>query len=159
MFRPIRRISKALPTEAAQALLKNERRGVLAVQGVEGYPYAVPVNFLYDETNGTILIHGSPRGHKAEAIARDNRVCFTVYGNETPCPELPWAPYLQSVVVFGRCRLVEDREEILTLCRRLALKYYPDAASVDEELAKAGRAVAMYEITIEHMTAKQLQEN
>jgi len=159
MFRPVRRKKNEIPAEAAKALLHSERRGVLAVHGDDGYPYAVPVNYFYDEAAGTILIHGSPRGHKADAIRQDSKVCFTVYGNETTDSELPWAPRLQSAVVFGRCRIVESREEILALCRKLALKYYPDAASVDAELAHSGQAVAMYEITVEHLSGKQIQES
>ena len=46
MFRPMRRAKQAIPDEAAKRLLQTERRGVLAVNGDLGYPYAVPVNFL-----------------------------------------------------------------------------------------------------------------
>ena len=50
MFRPMRRAKKAIPDEAAKRLLQTERRGVLAVNGDLGYPYAVPVMFLSDTT-------------------------------------------------------------------------------------------------------------
>ena len=46
MFRPMRRAKKAIPDEAAKRLLQTERRGVLAVNGDLGHPYAVPANFL-----------------------------------------------------------------------------------------------------------------
>ena len=80
MFRPMRRAKKAIPDEAAKRLLQTERRGVLAVNGDLGYPYAVPVNFLYDEAAGKLYFHGARAGHKADALRRATRVCFTVCG-------------------------------------------------------------------------------
>ena len=68
------------------------------------------------------------------------------------------APYLQSVVVFGRCRLLESGPEALALIKRLAMKYYPDERLADEEIAASGKAVQMYEITIEHLSGKEVQE-
>ena len=76
MFRPMRRAKKAIPDEAAKRLLQTERRGVLAVNGDLGYPYAVPVNFLYDEAAGKLYFHGARAGHKADALRRDARVCL-----------------------------------------------------------------------------------
>ena len=43
MFRPIRRKKKEISTETAKQLLHTERRGVLAVCGDDGYPYAIPI--------------------------------------------------------------------------------------------------------------------
>ena len=38
------------------------------------------------------------------------------------------------------------------------MKYYPSEQLVDKAIAHAGRAVQMFEITIEHMSGKQVQE-
>ena len=48
MFREIRRKKKEIDITSAKKLLKSCRRGVIAVNGDDGYPYAVPVNYLYD---------------------------------------------------------------------------------------------------------------
>ena len=40
MFRPIRRKKKEMDIDAAKELLQCSRRGVLAVNGDDGYPYA-----------------------------------------------------------------------------------------------------------------------
>lgn len=90
------------------------------------------------------------------ARAQD-KVCFTVYGNET-IREEAWAPYMQSTVVFGRCRLLETGEETLALLKRFAMKYYPDEKLADEEIAQAGRAAQVFEIEIEHLSGKEVQE-
>ncbi len=46
MFRPIRKKKYELSDEAAKALLHSARRGVLAVNGDDGYPYAVPIKAI-----------------------------------------------------------------------------------------------------------------
>ena len=82
--------------------------------------------------------HGAAVGHKADALKKDDRVCFTVYGNEM-VKEEPWTPFLQSVVVFGRCRILEDRNRTIDLVRQIAKKYYPDDALIEGEIAQSGR--------------------
>ncbi len=157
MFRPIRKKKNQISDEAAKELLRTSRRGVFAVNGDDGYPYAIPINFLYDEDAQKIYFHGSRAGHKVDSLRACDKVCFTVYGNETIKDE-PWAPYMQSVVVFGRCRLLESGEESLALVKRFAMKYYPDESLVDIEIAEGGKAVQMYEITIEPYSGKEVQE-
>lgn len=157
MFRPIRKKKNQISDEAAKELLRTSRRGVFAVNGDDGYPYAIPINFLYDEDAQKIYFHGSRAGHKVDSLRACDKVCFTVYGNETIKDE-PWAPYMQSVVVFGRCRLLESGEESLALVKRFAMKYYPDESLVDIEIAEGGKAVQMYEITIEHYSGKEVHE-
>ena len=159
MFRPVRRKKKEISPEEAKSLLRTARRGVLAVCGDEGYPYAVPVNYLYDEEKQEIIFHGARAGHKADSLKKCDKVCFTVIGGEqVEREDEAWAPFLESAVVFGRCHPVEDREEALALCKRFAMKYYPNEEMVDEELAAAGKAVQVFRITIEHISGKRVQE-
>lgn len=157
MFREMRRKSKAVGDADAKALLHSTRIGILAVNGDGGYPYAVPVNYLYDEENDRIIFHGARAGHKADALNASDRVCFTVYGNEVVKKE-SWAPFVQSVVAFGRCRPLQKPDEALDALTRLALKYYPNMDEVDREIQKSGEAVCVFEIQIEHMRGKEIQE-
>ena len=117
MFREIRRKKKEIDITSAQNLLKSCRRGVIAVNGDDGYPYAVPVNYLYDSESEKIYFHGSRVGHKVDSIKTCDKVCFTVYGNETVKDE-KWAPYLQSTVVFGRCHLLENDVKSIKLLKK-----------------------------------------
>ena len=157
MFRPMRRASRAIADADAKQLLANAKRGVLAVNGDDGYPFAIPVNYFYDSEQGKIYFHGAKSGHKVDALRKSDKVCFTVYGNER-FEAGEWAPFVQSVVVFGRCRLVEDAAATEARVRELALKYYPTAEAVEAEIKKDIKAVQLYEITIEHLTGKQIQE-
>ena len=157
MFRPIRKKKNDIGTAAAEQLLLRCRRGVLAVNGMEGYPYAVPINFYFDKDARNIYFHGAKAGHKIEALRACNQVCFTVYGNET-VKEEAWAPFMQSAVVFGRCRLMENGPEAMARLKQLAMKYYPEEQLADEEIARAGQAAQMFEIEIEHFSGKEVQE-
>lgn len=157
MFRPIRRKSKEISIEETKKVLKDARRGVLAVNGDEGYPYAFPINYYYDEESQKIFFHGSRVGHKVDALKNCDKVSFTVLGPEVIKDE-PWAPYLKSVVVFGRCHFIDDVSIAEARLRQFAMKYYPDEMTVNEEIAISGKAVQMYEIDVEHMSGKELQE-
>lgn len=100
---------------------------------------------------------GPPTGHKADALQACGKVCFTVYGNETVKAEA-WAPFVQSVVVFGLCRPVTGHPRAMELLRKLAMKYYSCEALVEEEIARAGKAVCLFEIEVEHLGGKEVQE-
>jgi len=157
MFRPLRRKKRAITDEEARELLATCKRGVFAVNGDDGYPYAIPVNYFFDAEHDKIYFHGAKAGHKVDALKRDDKVCFTVYGNEA-FEEGDWAPYLHSVIVFGRCKLVADAGQTEDRVRELALKYYPTKEEAEAEIVKGIHAVQLYEITIEHMTGKRIHE-
>ena len=157
MFRPIRRKKNEISPEASKKLLVSERRGILALNGEDDYPYAIPINYLYCEEENRIYFHGARTGYKAELIKRNSKVCFTVFGNER-FREEAWAPYVQSVVVFGRCTAIEKKEEAIEQIRKFARKYYPDENAIEVEIAASGNAVQMYVIEIEYMTGKEVQE-
>ena len=158
MFKPIRNKINEIDRNATEVLLTFNRRGILAMNGVNGYPYAIPINYFYDNETQKIYFHGAKAGHKVDALKDSDKVCFTVYGDEHIDESEPWAPYIQCAVVFGRCRLLEAGPESIARLKEFAMKYYPSEQLVDENIAHAGRAVQMFEITIEHMSGKQVQE-
>lgn len=158
MFRPMRRKSHTISEEDARRLLETSRCGVLAVVGDDGYPFAFPINYLFDAQAGKIYFHGAKKGQKVDALGKCDKVCFTVMGNERTSEAEPWAPFMQSVVAFGRCKLVEDADAAVAIMRRLALRYYPSAEEVEAEIARSMPAAQLFEINIEHLTGKEVQE-
>lgn len=52
MFRPMRRIKQQVSDEECIRILKEEKRAALSVIGDDGYPYTVPIDFYYDESDG-----------------------------------------------------------------------------------------------------------
>ena len=159
MFRPLRRKKRAITDEEARELLATCKRGVFAVNGDDGYPYAIPVNYFFDAEHDKIYFHGAKAGHKVDALKRDDKVCFTVVSGESvEIEDEAWAPFLKSAVVFGRCHLVADRGESDALCKKFAMKYYPTEKMVDDEVAASGKAVQMFRISIDHISGKKVQE-
>ena len=49
MFRPMRRFKQQLTDDECLSILRREPRGVLSLCGDDGYPYGVPMNYVYDE--------------------------------------------------------------------------------------------------------------
>ena len=86
MFRQMRlKEENQLPQEHAVKILENNTHGVLALDGDDGYPYAVPVSYAYED--GKIYFHGAAEGgHKLDSIARNSKVSFCVVEkDENPC--------------------------------------------------------------------------
>lgn len=69
-----------------------------------------------------------------------------------------WAPYMQSVVIFGRCQLIDDKQNAMKRLKDFAMKYYPSEEMVLDEIKADGQATQMFEIDIEYMTGKEVQE-
>ena len=157
MFRKMRRFKQELDKETCIEILKKEKRGVLAVHGDDDYPYAIPLDYYYEEENGRIYFHGAGEGHKIDAIRRDPKVSFCVYEKGEP-DEGGWFLYVRSVIVFGQIRIVEDEQQKIRYVRSLGRKYYPDKESVEEEIRKDGARVTCLELIPDHMTGKRVHE-
>jgi len=157
MFREIRRKKNALSQEAARELLRTNRRAALAVNGDNGYPYAIPINFYYEESENRIYFHGAKAGHKLDAILADPRVCLTTW-DDGELEEGDWAYRVSSCVVFGKASIVEDREIAREKIVKFARKYYPTEEEIGVEMAAGFQAVHVFAIDIEHLSGKRVQE-
>ena len=125
--------------------------GVLAVHGDDGYPYTVPLNYVYKD--GKIYFHCAQAGHKFDALMRDEKVSFCVIDKDQVIPD-EFATYYKSAVAFGRARLLEG-EEAARAVYDLGYKYNPDPDKVRAELNKDLPRVACFQIEIDHLTGKQ----
>lgn len=158
MFREMRRFKQQVSDDECKKILTEENRGTFSVIGDNGYPYTIPINFYYDETDHKIYFHGAKEGHKVDAINQCNKVCFTTW-NQGFKKEGHWEWNVTSVVVFGRVALVTERTVIEDRLRKLAIKYYPTEDEVEEEMSSSSAdRVQMYAIEIEHMTGKLVNE-
>ena len=157
MFREMRRKKQQIEKEECINILMNGKRAVLSMNGDNGYPYCIYVNYFYDEKENTIYLHGSKEGHKIDSINRDNKVCFTVC-NEGYKKTGDWAYTVTSVVVFGKAHLIDDIEMATQKVRELAFKYYPTKEEVEEEIKSGIKHVQLIAIEVEHMTGKTIHE-
>lgn len=156
MFREMRRNKQELSQAACEAVLERNTAAVLAVNGDEGYPYAVPLSYFFDGER--IIIHCAKSGYKLDAIVRDGKVSLCVIDADDIVPE-EYTTYYRSVIIFGHARVVDDDEERRRVLSYFAAKYTPDdpdgcAREVDKTLAR----VCMVEISIDYMTGKEAKE-
>ena len=154
-FRPMRRFKQALPETECQEILKKAYRGTLSVVGDGGYPYALPINFVY--ADGHIWFHCALEGHKMDAIKACDKACFTVI-DEPVREENDWWYHVRSVICFGRIRVVTDAAERLVRLRMLGEKYFPEGYDIDSDMMKNGPQAAVLDFVVEHMSGKRVKE-
>jgi hypothetical protein len=157
MFRKMRRKEREISQEDAKELLKHNKRAAFSVNGDDGYPYTVPIDFYYDEAENRIYFHSAKNGHKIDALKENDKVCFTTW-DDGYLEEGDWAYRVSSCVVFGRARLIEEAALTEEKVRTLALKYYPTAQEVEDEIAKDIKGVQLIAIDIEHISGKRVHE-
>ena len=151
MLPEMRRKIQQLPQAEAEEILRAGSSGVLALAGEEGYPYALPISYVYHE--GRLYFHCAPMGHKLNAIARCPKASFCVIAQDDVVPALYTTRY-RSVIAFGTIRQLEDEQAMITALDVLGRKYAPDldpSAEIDGSLHR----VCVLEMTIDHLTGKE----
>ena len=156
--RELARAKQGLTHQECIDILSDEKRGVLAVLGDDGYPYALPINHYYNPEDGKIYFHSGRKGHKIDAMRRDGRVSFTVMDSGTPSDTLGWALGFRSVIVFGRIEFIEDRDAIYDIARKLSRKFTQDEKYIEREIARSGPATLMFALVPEHICGKRVKE-
>ena len=158
MFRDMRRFKQQIPDEECIEVLKKEPRGVLSVLGDEGYPYGIPMDHWYSESDGKLYFHCAKEGHKLDAIARSDKVSYCVM-DKGYRKEGEWALNIRSVIIFGRMHIVEDEKKKREICTNLCRKFTDDEAYLEKELKNAFPRVCCLELVPEHMTGKLVNES
>ena len=157
MFRNIVRTKQALPEEECIAILKKELRGVLSVLGDNDYPYGMPLNHYYNDEDGRLYFHSGKSGHRIDAIRRHPKASFCVYDEGTR-ENGNWYLTFKSVIVFGRIEIIEDREKIYDIARKLSRKFTDDDEYIENEVKNSGPGTLMFALVPEHITGKRVTE-
>jgi len=159
MFREMRRKKQELSRERCVEILKKGTSGVLALSGDEGYPYALPISYVYDEAAGKLFFHCAKSGHKLDAIRREEKASFCVIERDEICPE-KYTTFFRSLILFGRLRIVEDGEKKRQALENLGRKYAPheSEAHLSEEIESSFCRLEILVFDIEHMSGKEAIE-
>ena len=154
MFRELRRKGQGLGLAECEAILRRGSSDVLALAGDGGYPYAVPLSYLYD--GNEIIFHCAKEGHKIDAIKRCAKASFCVIDQDVVVPQ-EYTTRFRSVIAFGAMRIVEDDAEKRAAIARLAIKYAPDdsAENREREIEKDWAGLCMLALRIEHLSGKE----
>lgn len=156
MFRQMRRNKQALSQEESAEILRKGTSGVLSLSGDEGYPYGVPISYVYDGEK--LYFHCARAGHKLDAIRRNGKASFCVIAQDQVIPET-YTTHYRSVMVFGTVRILEEKEQYAAM-EKLAVKYAPDSSAEGRQRAIRGgwNALCVLEMTVAHMTGKEAIE-
>ncbi|MGD9366353.1 MAG: pyridoxamine 5'-phosphate oxidase family protein [Desulfobacteraceae bacterium] len=176
MFRKIRRKEKQLTAEECNEILTKAEYGTLATMGADGYPYAVPVNYVFH--NGNIFFHSATVGHKLENIDYCSNVSFSVVTDVWVMPLIPdkdvnendlkfngFDTNFNSVIIFGKAKEVFEEEKMDGLCALLKRFLNKDEYSKYKEagikyIERSLKRTKLIKIEIEHMTGKRgIREN
>ena len=156
MFRKMRRYTQQLPESEALEILEKGSSGTLALLGDEGYPYAVPMSYVY--ADGKLYFHCAKDGHKIDTIKNCNKASFCVIAEDNIVAK-EFTTYFKSVIAFGIVKILEDITEMRRAIEILSDKYCPVGTDArDKEIDGAFSRLCMLELTIEHLTGKEAKE-
>jgi nitroimidazol reductase NimA-like FMN-containing flavoprotein (pyridoxamine 5'-phosphate oxidase superfamily) len=155
----LRRADRAMTEQRAYEMLERAFSGRLATVGADGYPYCIPL--LYIWMDGEIYVHtASARGHLRANVERELRICFELdepdqvfdYGRFECDSGLAY----QSVIVFGKIRIVEEPAVKQRFCEVLMEKYGKPDTSRPKGVFPRIDAITVYAIAVERMTGKEM---
>lgn len=151
MFKEMRRKEKELDKDKAAEILDQGQYGILSTVGENGYPYGVPVNYVY--ADGSIYFHCAVEGAKIDNIIYNDKVSFCVVGETQPKPETFSFKY-ESTIVFGRCVEIYEKEKIDALVA-IVKKYSSEFMEKGMKyIEKDNSKTKILKINIEHITGK-----
>ncbi len=130
MFREVRRKDRILDRESAIRLLETGEYGFLAMTGVDGYGYGIPINYV--KRGDAIYFHCAPEGYKLDCLRENPRVSFTVVGRTQVEPGKFTTGY-ESAMAFGEIRMDLPEEERREALRTLVGKYSATFSEIGEK--------------------------
>ena len=147
----MRRKDRQLEENEIKVILEKNQYGVLSTIGADGYPYGVPLTYIYEGEN--IYFHCAVEGHKLENIAFNSKVSFCVVCDTEILPE-QFSTRYQSVIVFGEINELSenDKEKVLL---KVVEKFSPEFTEKGVNYIKAAKGRArVFELKIERITGQ-----
>ena len=153
MFREMARKEKQMTEEEILKVVRSQNYGVLSVHGDDGFPYGVPVNYVFHD--GRFYVHGPvASSHRMDSIEKDDRVCFTIVDRHTLIEETYETDY-SSVIVFGTAAVLRTDEEKQNAMQSFVRLLAPGALpKVCNTCLRESGGYSIVVITPVHMTGK-----
>jgi nitroimidazol reductase NimA-like FMN-containing flavoprotein (pyridoxamine 5'-phosphate oxidase superfamily) len=155
----LRRADRLMSEQRACEMLERGFSGQLASMGEDGYPYCIPL--LYIWMDGEVYVHtSSARGHFGANVEREPRVCFEIdepdevfdYGRFECDSGLAY----RSVILFGKIRITEGRAAKQRFCEALMVKYGKPDSKRPKGFFPRIDMITVYAISVERMTGKEM---
>lgn len=152
MNREMNKKERQLTLEQTKELLLKGHHGTLSVNGDDGYPYGIPVNYVY--VNDAVYIHSAKYGYKIDALKKDDKVCFSAIIRSKILPEQFTAEF-ESVVAFGKAELVADDAEKQNVLETFIKRFSPGLEDAGAKMIKTNFPdTAIIKVNVESVTGK-----
>lgn len=154
MFRELRRQDLKMDNSTVVELLQKGEFGTLSTVDVEGYPYGVPLSYVYNEKTHSIYFHVAREGYKLDNIAANPKASFCVIGEGQTLPER-FSVKFQSAIAFGRMSEVDEaekREALVSFLTKYSKAFMENGLKyleVDEPNCR------VFKLGIEYVTGKE----
>lgn len=154
MFRQLRRQEFKMENNAVLELLHKGEFGTLSTVDTEGYPYGVPLSYVYNEKTHSLYFHVARDGHKLDNIAANPKASFCVIGEGQTLPDRFSVKY-QSAIAFGKMFEVDEAEKrealvaFLTKYSKAFMEKGLKYLEVDEPNCR------VFKLGIDHLTGKE----
>ena len=157
---PMRRHRQQLSQQQSINLLESSTSGTLSLNQPDGFPYQVPLSYVY--TDGKLYFHCAQSGYKLDLLRQDDRAGFCVIAQDRICPERYTMP-LSTVSTLGKLpakRIVEQPDEKMDAVRKLCARYVPldSPQSHQQTIDKEWSSLCILCFEIEQMSGKQALE-
>jgi nitroimidazol reductase NimA-like FMN-containing flavoprotein (pyridoxamine 5'-phosphate oxidase superfamily) len=154
----MRRTDKLMSEERALETLAKGYCGRVATVGADGYPYCVPL--LYVWMDGAIYVHNTrAAGHLRANVDHNGRVCFEM---DEPGEVFPYGRFecdtsvaFKSVIAFGTISVVEDDATKRRFFDALMAKYAKADGERPKQFYPRLDQVTLYAIAVERITGKE----
>ena len=119
----VRRQDRLLDEARAREILASAEYGILSMIDLDGKPYGVPVNFVWDGDDA-IYIHCAPEGKKIDILECYDHVSFCVVGNVNLLPGQFTTEY-ESIILDCEVTIPTYDEERLHALELIIKKFSP----------------------------------
>lgn len=127
----------------------------LGIRG-ERFPYVVPVSFGMAVENGqiTLYFHCAQQGLKIDLLKEHPEICVEADRFfKIEKTEIGITTRYESVIGFGKCEFLTEKEDILKGLRTLVGRYGYDDYPLDR--CRGLKHLSLWKITLESVTGKQ----
>ncbi len=119
----VRRQDRLLDEARAREILASAQYGYMSMIDLDGKPYGVPVNFVWDGDDA-IYIHCAPEGKKIDILECYDHVSFCVVGNVNLLPGQFTTEY-ESIILDCEVTIPTYDEERLYALELIVKKFSP----------------------------------
>lgn len=157
------RSDRQMSDEDAREYLRQQYFAQVGTSDAAGWPYVVPLMYVYEGGNILYLHTGPHQGHFLANVHENSRICIQVYKSGPWHRSQPTAfdssLVYKSVIVFGRVRILQDpglREKKLWFFDNLLQRLKDDKSNYQRPYPeKMLESIILFEVELEIVNGKR----